>query len=148
MTIYEELIDRVERGERFNVNFEKQTIKIGKKKLNLFDHERKLMNYVSKDEIVNDIELLYQNYKYSTPSERSDSKRRMYFKALPVDKLTDAQLVCGVSRELAQARLEGFILCAVVQGYLTWDDFNVDGWFWQSSNDNDLVILKSWIENN
>ena len=148
MTIYEELIDRVAEGERFCVDFEKQTIKIGKKKVNLLDPERKLMNYVSKDEIISDIELLYNNYKYSTPSERSDNKRRAYFKALPVDKLTDAQLVCGVGRELAQARLEGFILCAVMQGYLTWDDFKIDGWFWQSTNDNDLVILKSWIKNN
>ena len=148
MTIYAELIDRVEQGERFHIDFERQTIRIGKKKLNLADPERKLMNYVSKDELISDIELLYKNYKYSTPSEHSDSKRRLYFKALPVDKLTDAQLVCGVSRELAQARLEGFILLAVMQGYLTWDDFNVDGWFWQSENDNDLVILKSWIKNN
>ena len=148
MTIYEELIDRVGDGECFCVDFEKQAIKIGKKKVNLYDSERKLMNYVDKNEIIDDIELLYKNYKYSMPSERSDKKRRVYFKALPVDKLTDAQLVCGVSRELAQARLEGFILCAVLQGHLTWEDFKTDGWFWQSQNDTDLVILKSWIQNN
>ena len=148
MTVYEELIERVENGECFCVDFEKQTIKIGKKKVNLLDPERKLMRYVDKNEIVSDIELLYKNYKYSMPSERSDKKRRTYFKALPVDRLTDAQLVCGVSRELAQARLEGFILCAVLSGHLMWEDFNTDGWFWQSQNENDLVILKSWIQNN
>ena len=148
MTVYEELIERVENGECFCVDFEKQTIKIGKKKVNLLDPERKLMNYVDKDEIISDIELLYKNYKYSMPSERSDKKRRTYFKAFPVDKLTDAQLVCGVSRELAQARLEGFILCSVLSNNLTWEDFKADGWFWQSQNDNDLVILKSWIQNN
>ena len=148
MTVYEELIERVGDGECFCVDFEKQTIKIGKKKVKLSDPERKLMNYVDKNEVISDIELLYKNYKYSMPSERSDKKRRTYFKALSVDKLTDAQLVCGVSRELAQARLEGFILCAVLSGYLVWDDFKTDGWFCQSQNDADLLILKSWIQNN
>ena len=146
MTIYEELIDRVEQGERFFVDFEKQTIKISKKRLNLSDPERQLIDHVDKSEIVSNIELLYKNYKYSTPSERSDGKRRMYFKALSVDKLTDAQLVCGARRELAQAKLEGFILLAAMQGCLEWDDFNIDGWFWQSNNDNDLIVLKSWIK--
>ena len=148
MTVYEELIERVENGESFHIDLEKQTMKIGRKSINLLEQERKLIEYDESNDVLYDIEELYSKYKYSIPSERSDSKRRQYFKALPADKLTDAQMVYGEKRDVAQAALEGFILCAVLSGHLMWEDFHTDGWFWQSHNDEDLVILKSWIQNN
>ena len=94
------------------------------------------------------IEILYENYKYSLPSERSDSKRRQYFKALPVDKLTDEQMATGERREVARAKLEGFILCMIVDGFFVWDEDELGKWFYQSKRDPDLVILRNWIENN
>ena len=145
MTVYEELIERVDDGESFYIDFEKKTMKIGRKSINLLEQDRKLIEYDESNDVLYDIEELYSKYKYSIPSERSDSKRRQYFKALSVDKLTDAQMVYGERREVAKAALEGFILCAVLSGHLVWEDFNTDGWFWQSQNDTDLVILKSWI---
>lgn len=151
MTIYEELIQRVSNGEKFYIDFEKRTMKIGKQKIidgGEYDEEKLLIKceHSSTDSILRAIENLYQEYKYSLPSERSDSKRKCYFKALRVDELTDAEMATGERREVAQAKLEGFILCMVLKGVLVWSD-DMGKWFWQSVNNPDLVILKSWIEN-
>lgn len=153
MTIYEELIKRVEEGESFYINFKNQALKIGKEFLvadGFYDDERVLFttSELEMSDILAYIEMLYENYKYSLPSERSDSKRRQYFKALPVDKLTDEQMATGEHREVARAKLEGFILCMIVDGFFVWDEEEMGKWFYQSEKDSDLVILRSWIENN
>lgn len=153
MTIYEELIKRVGEGESFYVNFKNRSLKIGKKFIiadGLYDDERTLYttSELEMSDVLSYIEMLYKNYKYSLPSERSDSKRRVYFKALPVDKLTDAQMATGERREVARAKLEGFILCMIVNGFFVWNEDEMGKWFYQSQNDPDLVILRNWIENN
>ena len=152
MTIYEELIKRVEEGETFYINFKNKALKIGKKFLiadGVYDSERTLheMSQCTMSGVLSTIESLYENYKYSLPSERSDNKRRTYFKALSVDKLTDRQMIVGERREVARAKLEGFLLCMIVSGHFVWDENLMGKWFWQSKNDPDLVILRSWIEN-
>lgn len=146
-SIYQELLERVEQGECFSINFESRNMKVGKyylvkngelaegREIGLFSPDNLLMEV---------IECLYKEYKFSTPSERSD-KRTGYFKALSVHELTDAQLICGSNREYARAKLEGYILCAVLSGFLKWND-NWGTYFWQSKEDPDLVILKQWIE--
>lgn len=149
MTIYAELMTRVDAGESFHVDFETRSMKVGKQfliKNGEYDKERTLSFKPTMD-VMQIIEELYQSYKYSLPSERSDNKRKKYFKALHVDELTDRQLMIGCRREGAQARLEGFILCMILSGCLQWDEEKLGKWFWQSKNDPDLVILRSWIEN-
>ena len=153
MTIYEELIKRVTEGESFYINFKNRVLKIGKEFLiadGLYDETRTL--YTTSELDIHDIlqwaEMLYKRYKYSLPSERSDNKRRQYFKALPVEKMTDKQMATGERREVARAKLEGFILCMIVDGLFVWDEKEMGKWFWQSEQDPDLVILRSWIENN
>lgn len=153
MTIYEELVKRVSDGESFYINFKNQSLKIGKKFIvadGFYDDERTLYTTFEMEmsDVLSYIEVLYENYKYSLPSERSDSKRRQYFKALPVDKLTDKQMATGERREVARAKLEGFILCMIVDGFFVWDEDEMGKWFYQSKRDPDLVILRSWIENN
>lgn len=148
MTIYDELIERVSNGETFHIDFEQRTMKIGKQKIidnGRYDSERKLIEFDGY--VLITIYELYQNYKYSLPSERSDSKRKGYFKAISVNELTDEQMATGERREVAQARLEGFILCMILEGQFVWDELAMGKWFWQASNDPDLVILRSWIEN-
>ena len=152
MTIYEELVQRVTEGETFYVNFKNQSLKIGKKFVitdGLYDDKRTLYttSELEMSDVLSYIEMLYKKYKYSLPSERSDSKRRQYFKALPVDKLTDKQMATGERREIARAKLEGFILCMIVDGFFVWDEKEMGKWFYQSKNDPDLVILRRWIEN-
>lgn len=148
MTIYEELIERVSNGEAFYIDFEKRTMKIGKQKVidnGKYDENRVLIEFCG--DTLKSIEELYRNYKYSLPSERSESKRKKYFKALSVEELTDEQLVRADRRENTQAALEGFVLCSIIAGHLTWDDEVMGGkWFWVSRSDEDLVMLRSWIE--
>lgn len=155
MTIYEELIKRVAEGESFYINFKNRALKVGKEFIiadGVYDTSRELIRNA---ECCTDIEYLlacvdglYQYYKYSLPSERSDSKRRQYFKALPADRLTDKQMAIGMNREIARAQLEGFILCMILNGKFQWDESKLGKWFYQSKQDPDLVILRSWIENN
>ena len=154
MTIYEELIKRVSEGETFHIDFEKQTMKIGKQKIidnGVYDEDRILIDDVDDIfdtlEVLCSIKYLYHKYKHSLPSERSDSKRQKYFKALSVDEISDEQLMCAERREVAQCKLEGFILCMVIMGKFTWLEDIMGKWFWQSQNDADLVILRSWVEN-
>ena len=149
MTIYEELVQRVDRGERFYIDLKTQTMKVGKHKLidgGEYDKARSLIN-ISTDDVLVNIEALYKRYKYSMPSERSDSKYRKYFKALSVDELSDAEMATGDKREVARARLEGYILCAVLDGKFVWDESKMGKWFYQSVEDPDFVILRDWVEN-
>ena len=151
MSIYLELLERVSNGEPFNINFEKRNMKVGKDCLikdGEFDESKELISgpYDMRT-ILNMIEELYKSYKYSLPSERSDNKRRKYFKALPMEEITDAQLITAERREFSQAVLEGFVLCMIVSGQLVWDEHVMQGkWFYQSKSDPDLVLLRSWVE--
>ncbi len=154
MTIYDELIKRVSEGEKFNINFETRTMKVGNTKLidnGKYDENRYLIyeyNIYSLQVLLHMIRELYRNYKTSIPSERSSKKRKCYFKALFADELTDEQLMRGERREVAQAVLEGFILCMILNGELVWDEDIMGKWFWQSRSDDDLVILRKWIDGN
>ena len=149
MTIYEELIERVSNGETFHIDFEKRTMKVGKEYLirnGEYDSERLLIK--ADGNVLCTIEQMYNVYKYSLPSERSDDKRKKYFKALEIEELSDEQLFVATKREVAQCKLEGYVLCAILSGQLKWDDNVMQGkWFYQSKNDPSLIILKSWIEN-
>ena len=150
MTIFTELMQRVDSGETFQIDFQKRNMKIGKTYLiknGEYDSERLLGFAWQESDILKTIEELYVQYKYSLPSQRSDNKRKKYFKALPIEEITDKQLMVACRREGAQARLEGFILCAIVNGTFKWTE-SMGSWFYQSKNDPDLVILRSWIENN
>ena len=152
MTIYLELLERVKNGENFYVDFENRTMKVGKDfliKNGEYDNSRALFGvsiYPSLNVVLHMIEELYAGYKYSLPSERSDNKRKKYFKALPVEELTDEQLIRADKREYRQAALEGFVLCMILTGQLYWDEEIMGKWFWESRSDSDLIILRNWIE--
>ena len=152
MTIYDELLQRVECGEKFSIDFEKRTMKIGKQKIidnGEYDATRTLIDSPlnSVDYILDTIEMLYHSYKYSLPSERSESKRKGYFKAYSMAEIPDEKLFDTERRELAQARLEGFMFCMILNNSFKWNEFAEGKWFYQSVNDPDLIILKSWVEN-
>lgn len=148
MIVFDELIKRVKDGDSFTINFEKRSLKVGKDWL-IKDGETADGNIICSFRpiapVMEQIESLYRDYKYSMPSERSDNKRKCYFKALSAEELTDEQLVCGENREVARAILEGFILCMILKGELVWNN-EWGNWFYQSKTDKDLVILRSWIE--
>jgi hypothetical protein len=150
MSILYEFIERVDNGESFHVDFQKRTIKVGKDYLvknGNYDTEQRLgFGKMSLEHLLGTIEELYHNYKHSLPSERSDKKRKKYFKALTIEELDDFYLFNPIRREGAQARLEGFILCMILNGSFVWDEEQLGKWFWQSKKDPDLIILRDWIE--
>ena len=151
MSIYLELLERVCGGESFHINFEKRNMKVGNDYLikdGEFDESKELIaDSCDMKTILNKIEELYKEYRYSLPSERSDNKRRKYFKSLPMEEMTDEQLMTAERREFSQAVLEGFVLCMIVSGQLVWDEEIMNGkWFWQSDIEPDLVVLRSWVE--
>lgn len=152
MTIFNELIYEVSNGKSFYADFEKRNLKVDGNYLvkdnvpydstvNLLDISEEDSNI---DNIIKTIEILYKRYKYSIPTERSDSKRRKYFKALPIDEIPDEYLMVAEDRDLMQAYLEGFILCMLIADKLAWHD-EWGNFFWQSNNDEDLVLLKKWF---
>lgn len=148
MNVFHELMRRVDSGETFRIDFEKRNLKVGKQFLIKNGECCDGMEIdFSWDEykILPIIEDLYDSYKHSLPSERSEKKRRKYFKALSIDKLTDKQLLTACRREGACARLEGFILCAILSGKLQWNE-NWGTFFWQSKRDEDLILLRRWID--
>ena len=156
MSIYLELLERVSEGESFHIDFEKRNMKVGKDYLikdGEFDESKALLDgfgfheFRTLNDILRNVEMLYKKYKYSLPSERSDNKHRKYFKALPMEEITDEQLMVAERREYSRAVLEGFVLCMIVSGQLIWDEEIMNGkWFWQSDIEPDLVVLRSWVE--
>jgi hypothetical protein len=151
MTIYEELITRVRQGETFNIDFKKRTMKVGKDYLikdGEYSREEKATSIrnINLNEVLQNIEQIYKLYKYSLPSERSESKRRKYFKALSFDELKDDELFVADRRDEIQAQLEGYVLISILNGNLYWDEKVMGKWFWQSKKDPDLVVLRDWIE--
>ena len=147
--IYDKIINAVIDGAKFTVNFQKRTCRVnGKIIVNDMQYEGYLGTYPStEEEIISKIEQLYQEYKHSVPSERSESHRHYYFKALPEKELSDEDMMYGERREVARCRLEVYVLLAILKHAIWWKD-EWGSWFWQSPSDNDLIILRDWIEPN
>lgn len=146
-SIYHKAIQAVEGGAKFKVDFTSRSLKInGKYIIEDGNYEGGLgVESCSSDEFFSNVEMLYHNYRHSVPSERSESKSRHYFRALPEKELTDEAMMFGERREKAQIELELYILCQIINGF-QWNSETMGRWFWQSKIDKDLVILRSWVE--
>ena len=82
-TIYEQALAKVENGSRFRVNFQNRSLKIDGKyviKDGKYDGE---LGVELTDSPLEQITQLYTRYQHSLPSERSENKRKCYFKSLP-----------------------------------------------------------------
>ena len=86
---------------------------------------------------IEELEAAYAVYKHSIPSERT-MRRTSRFYALPESELDTEDMLYGVHREDAERELEKSL-----QGFQYPESA---GWFWQSENDPDLVVLKSWTK--
>ena len=87
---------------------------------------------------VEELEAAYAAYKNSIPSEKT-MHRVSRFKALTEAELSDDDMLYGVAREQAERELE-----RALQGFAMPED--AGSWFWQSPNDPDLVVLRSWAK--
>lgn len=139
-----EIIKEVENGAKFTINFQNRTCRVNGEVVvseEIAARDCSLPLSVA----LNGIEKAYRNYKHSVPSERSESHRRCYFKALSEKDLSDEDMMYGEQREVARCKLELRLLTYIIQGYITWQK-EWGSWFWQSPNDKDLIILRSWVE--
>ena len=128
--IYRETVTAIENGANFRIDFQSRSLKVNGRHMirnGRYDGAPWLPEYGCGD-FFTDVEELYRRYKHSIPSERSQSKSRRYFMALPESDLTN-----------------GDILCRIIGGF-TWNPETMGKWFWQSEKDKDLVILRKWVE--
>lgn len=149
MKIYDYAIEQVRKGARFKVSLEERTFILNDKKIidcGKYEGELGLPEISTISIVLQGIEDLYNVYKHSIPSERSERKRRRYFKALPEHELSDEDMAYGVSRDEAQLILELAVLIYILNNSLVWDEASMGKWFWQSNRDKDLVILRQWVD--
>lgn len=147
-TAYESLTEQVRQGAKFYVNFGERTLRIDKTLYSYNQESKDLLPAIpeSMGEMFAEIERLYNNYKHSVPSERSESKRKRYFNALRENDLSDTDMLYGELREVARFELEAYVLFCIALGVFVWDEGRMGKWFWQSEEDKDLVILRQWVE--
>lgn len=148
---YKEIVEKVSQGSSFYVNFTERSVRLDGKIVvqngnfgeNTYEGDT---NDFTLERTLSTIEQLYQEYKHSVPSERSESHRRTYFNALSEKELSDNDMMYGERRETARALLEVYVLEAICRGWLYWDEAVMGRWFWQSRKDKNLVILRQWID--
>lgn len=144
-SIYEIAVEQVSQGARFSVNFQTRNLKVnGKHVIKNGSYEGELGVSQSPD-VLGDIIKLFERYRHSIPSERSDKKRKAYFIALPEHELSDDDMLYGEPREIAQLKLELYVLAVIMNGTLVWDDFAKGKWFWRSPEQPGLILLKEWF---
>lgn len=144
--LFEEVVQRVKYGSRFNTDIEKRIFKLDGKEISLDDLGIPEMEL---NEALMLIENHYANYKKSVPSERNLSKRNRYFIADRLDDLSDSDMCTGMSREEAQADIELLTLGLIINGSLFWDNEIMGGnWFWKSKKYPELIILRDWLKEN
>lgn len=94
------------------------------------------------DNFYQELEAIYEQYYSSIPSQGSQFSRNN-FVAKGVDELSLRELVNGMPRIEAQYRLEAFVLLQAITGQIPWSDER--HFYWQSANNNKLIIYKEWI---
>lgn len=82
--IYKDSIQAVENGAKFNVDFHKRSLKLNGKTIiqQGLDEGNLGMKLDTEMDFLNNVEEMYSCYKHSVPSERSESKSKVYFRAL------------------------------------------------------------------
>lgn len=136
-----------EHGAKFTINFQKRTLKVNDKYVICKNKTIELLSVRETDDFLIQLDSIYHHYKYSLPSERSESRSKNYFKALPEEELTDQQMWGGMNREMARFLIEMLCLSQILHGW-QWDEEKMGKWFYQSKKDKDLVLLRQWFDNN
>lgn len=155
MSIYRKLLEKANSGGKFKLDLNNKSLYLGRVQYIEKGSVLREGDLIDKDDLKDfNIELdlssdcwsvvsyLFDKFKHSVPN--SHWKDKSYFKALDVDDLTDEELAFNCDRKLAQAMIEGYILCASLQGWLKWD--NESHWFWQDGNNPECIVLKQWVK--
>ena len=156
MSIYEELLRRADKGKRVTIDLGKKNLWLGRQQIIAEGDVLDESKLIDKDDLKNvfgeEIDLsadcwnivsyLFNEYKHSVPN--GNWKDRSYFRALDVKELSDEELAFNCDRRFAQAMIEGYILCASLQGWLKWE--NDSHWFWQDEKNPECIVLKQWVK--
>lgn len=149
--IWNEAQEKVHNGSTFRINLEKRDLVIDGKYIIKDGQYEGCLGYdinFPVNALLAMVEEYYWEYLHSVPSARSEAKYRRYFRALPEHELSEEDMLYGQHRDITQLRLELFILIAIIQNTLIWDEFAKGKWFWQSKKHPSLVLLRQWIEIN
>lgn len=144
--LFEKAFEAVMNGSTFQVDFKTLSLKIdGKFWVKDGQTEYDVILWDNRPEVfLLNLAENYKIYKHSIPTERSESKRKKYFRALPEKELSDQDMMYGWSRDVAQIHLELMVLCNFLGG-MKWQE-SWGKWFWQCPTDPDLVMLREWFE--
>ena len=142
MELYDEIINSVSSGSVFNVDLKKKVLQLDKNNVPLDNIN---INISSSEDMLSTIHKLFERYKYSVPSERSEGKRRRYFKALKLSEIEYDDFMFGEGRDTAQIKLELYVLLSSIYHKDFWEEIFKEHFFYQSDKDKDLIILKDWV---
>lgn len=142
MELYDEIINSVSSGSVFNVDLKKKVLQLDKNNVPLDNIN---VNISSSEDMLSTIHKLFERYKYSVPSERSEGKRRRYFKALKLSEIEYDDFMFGEGRDTAQIKLELYVLLSSIYHKDFWEEIFKEQFFYQSDKDRDLIILKDWV---
>ena len=142
MELYDEIINSVSSGSVFNVDLKKKVLQLDKNNVPLDNIN---VNISSSEDMLSTIHKLFERYKYSVPSERSEGKRRRYFKALKLSEIEYDDFMFGEGRDTAQIKLELYVLLSSIYHKHFWEEIFKEQFFYQSDKDKDLIILKDWV---
>lgn len=142
MELYDEIINSVSSGSVFNVDLKKKVLQLDKNNVPLDNIN---VNISSSEDMLSTIHKLFERYKYSVPSERSEGKRRRYFKALKLSEIDYDDFMFGEGRDTAQIKLELYVLLSSIYYKNFWEEIFKEQFFYQSDKDKDLIILKDWV---
>ena len=142
MELYDEIINSVSSGSVFNVDLKKKVLQLDKNNVPLDNIN---VNISSSEDMLSTIHKLFERYKYSVPSERSEGKRRRYFKALKLSEIDYDDFMFGEGRDTAQIKLELYVLLSSIYHKDFWEEIFKEHFFYQSDKDKDLIILKDWV---
>lgn len=148
-TIYEKTIEQVRQGAICTVNFKKRTLSVNGKFVKTKEGKSGIKEYADLDEWLDEVENLYDEYKYSKPTQQSmQRERKSKFRALSVRELVSVMghdaLSNPTPRNVAQAKLEVFILLSLVRGIFNPDELFAKDWFYQGA-DKSFIIRKDWF---
>ena len=142
MELYDEIINSVSSGSVFNVDLKKKVLQLDKNNIPLDNIN---VNISSPEDMLSTIHKLFERYKHSVPSERSEGKRRRYFKALKLSEIDYDDFMFGEGRDTAQIKLELYVLLSSIYYKNFWEEIFKKHFFYQSDKDKDLIILKDWV---
>ena len=142
MELYDEIINSVSSGSVFNVDLKKKVLQLDKNNIPL---DNISVDISSSEDMLSTIHKLFERYKHSVPSERSEGKRRRYFKALKLSEIDYDDFMFGEGRDTAQIKLELYVLLSSIYYKNFWEEIFKEYFFYQSDKDKDLIILKDWV---